>query len=261
MTLIDHNTARQFDRLPPHDIPAEQCVLASLMIAAGEGATAACAEIRGTVTRDDFFQADHQVIYDVLWLSPLERREPLGAAISLTLLAAVIWGLCAAMSGRAAYIHVGSLFGTIMAANVWMRILPAQRKMVGALERGEPIDDSIARLGERAKQLVQPGGHVLEMDRPHLVPQAQRVRLVLGDDDIGHDGPPRDARMRRRIGSLPRRRVWLVWPTAWTLAVRARPCQSLFVALPCGAQSAARSLWQAAAVPHYHAGRVASGSG
>ena len=56
------------------------------------------------------------------------------------------------MSGRAAYIHMGSLFGTIMAANVWMRILPAQRKMVRALERGEPIDERIARLGDRAKQ-------------------------------------------------------------------------------------------------------------
>jgi uncharacterized membrane protein len=53
------------------------------------------------------------------------------------------------MSGRAAYIHVGSLFGTIMAANVWSRILPAQRRMVRAIERGEPID---ATLATRAKQ-------------------------------------------------------------------------------------------------------------
>jgi len=35
-----------------------------------------------------------------------------------------------------------------MAANVWSRILPAQRKMVSAIERGEPIDH---RLAERAK--------------------------------------------------------------------------------------------------------------
>jgi uncharacterized membrane protein len=92
------------------------------------------------------------VVYDALWLSPLERHEPLGAAISLALLAVVAWGLCAAMSGRAAYIHIGSLFGTIMAANVWMRILPAQRKMVAAIERGEPLDTRIAQLAERAKQ-------------------------------------------------------------------------------------------------------------
>ena len=89
------------------------------------------------------------IVYDALWISPLERHEPLGAVLSLALLAVVIWGLCTAMSGRAAYIHVGSLFGTIMAANVWMRILPAQRKMVRALERGERVDE---RMGDRAKQ-------------------------------------------------------------------------------------------------------------
>ena len=92
------------------------------------------------------------IVYDALWRSPLERNEPLGAAISLALLAAVAWGLCAAMSGRAAYIHIGSLFGTIMAANVWMRILPAQRKMVTAIERGEPLDARLGMLAERAKK-------------------------------------------------------------------------------------------------------------
>jgi uncharacterized membrane protein len=89
------------------------------------------------------------IVYDGLWLSPLERREPIGAAISLALLAVVAWGLCETMAGRAAYIHIGSLFGTIMAANVWSRILPAQRSMVRAIESGEPID---LKLAERAKQ-------------------------------------------------------------------------------------------------------------
>ena len=92
------------------------------------------------------------IVYDLIWLSPLERREPLGAAVSLLLLAATAWGLTQAMRGRAAYIHVGSLFGTIMAANVWMRILPAQRKMVAALDRGEQLDRRLTHLGERAKQ-------------------------------------------------------------------------------------------------------------
>jgi len=36
-----------------------------------------------------------------------------------------------------------------MAANVWSRILPAQRRMVRAIEHGEPLD---ATLGARAKQ-------------------------------------------------------------------------------------------------------------
>jgi uncharacterized membrane protein len=89
------------------------------------------------------------LVYDGLWLTPLARSESHGAVISLLLLAAVAWGLAQVMSGRAAYIHVGSLFGTIMAANVWMRILPAQRRMVDALGRGEPPDEALAA---RAKQ-------------------------------------------------------------------------------------------------------------
>ena len=52
------------------------------------------------------------------------------------------------ISGRAAYIHVGALFGTIMTANVWMRILPASRKMLKAMREGKPVDMT---LGERAK--------------------------------------------------------------------------------------------------------------
>lgn len=87
--------------------------------------------------------------YDALWLSPLARREGPGALVSLALLAVTAWGLTEVMSGRAAYIHVGSLFGTVMAANVWMRILPAQRRMVRAIERGEPLEEELAI---RAKQ-------------------------------------------------------------------------------------------------------------
>jgi len=33
-------------------------------------------------------------------------------------------GLTHALSGRAAYIHVGAIFGTIMTLNVWMRFFP-----------------------------------------------------------------------------------------------------------------------------------------
>jgi uncharacterized membrane protein len=51
-------------------------------------------------------------------------------------------------SGRAAYIHVGAMFGTIMALNVWERILPAQRRMIAAAAAGATFD---ASLGAQAK--------------------------------------------------------------------------------------------------------------
>jgi uncharacterized membrane protein len=39
--------------------------------------------------------------------------------------------------------------GTIMTANVWMRILPGQRKLLAAMKEGREPDQ---RLAERAKQ-------------------------------------------------------------------------------------------------------------
>jgi uncharacterized membrane protein len=70
-------------------------------------------------------------------------------AVSLVLLAAVTIALCRLLSGRAAYMHVGALLGTLMVANVWMRILPAQREMIAAAVAGRQPDFT---LGERAKR-------------------------------------------------------------------------------------------------------------
>ena len=65
------------------------------------------------------------IVYDLLMLSPLGRNELAFAALAYVLIVAIAYGLTRMLSGRAAYIHMGALFGTIMAANVWIRILPA----------------------------------------------------------------------------------------------------------------------------------------
>ena len=41
---------------------------------------------------------------------------------------------------RAAFMQLGAMLGTIMTANVWMRILPPQRRMVAALKAGRQPD-------------------------------------------------------------------------------------------------------------------------
>ena len=89
------------------------------------------------------------LVYDALWISPLARREGLLMLVSVALLVAVAWGLSELLSGRAAYIHVGALMGTVMTANVWQRILPAQRDLIAAARAGEDPDLSLAH---RAKQ-------------------------------------------------------------------------------------------------------------
>jgi len=88
------------------------------------------------------------IIYDLAVRSPLGKSQAGFAGFGLVMTAAAAWGLMHAFSGRAAYIHVGAIFGTIMTLNVWMRILPAQRKMVAAAAAGENLD---ASLGAQAK--------------------------------------------------------------------------------------------------------------
>lgn len=89
------------------------------------------------------------LVYHGLWRSPLSRRPALATAISLALLGAVTILLFRMLSGRAAYIHVGSVLGTLMVANVWAAILPAQQQMIDATRRGEEPDLS---LGQQAKR-------------------------------------------------------------------------------------------------------------
>ncbi len=88
------------------------------------------------------------IVYELIANSPLVKKQMLFAIVSFVLIVAVAYGLSRALSGRAMYIHVGAIFGTIMAANVWMRILPAQRKMIAATSEGRPVDET---LGARAK--------------------------------------------------------------------------------------------------------------
>ncbi len=88
------------------------------------------------------------IIYDLAARSPLGKSQAAFAGFGLVMTAAAAWGLTHVFSGRAAYIHVGAIFGTIMTLNVWMRILPAQRKMIAAAAAAEKFD---ASLGAQAK--------------------------------------------------------------------------------------------------------------
>ena len=84
------------------------------------------------------------VAYDLLWRSPLARQPTLAVALSFLLLAAFAFGLTRLLSGRAAYMHVGALMGTVMTANVWLKILPAQRQLITAIEQHRPPDTALA---------------------------------------------------------------------------------------------------------------------
>src|SRR2546429_2457126 len=84
------------------------------------------------------------LIYDLAARSLVGKSEAAFAGFALVMTAAISWGLLHALSGRAAYIHIGAIFGTIMTANVWFRILPAQRKMITAAAAGAKFDASLS---------------------------------------------------------------------------------------------------------------------
>jgi replicative DNA helicase len=73
--IMDTSIARQFDKLPPHSIQAEMCLLASMML--DKEIVGQAVQI---VDRDAFYQADHQVIFDVL-LKLYEQNRPIDAVI------------------------------------------------------------------------------------------------------------------------------------------------------------------------------------
>lgn len=76
------------------------------------------------------------VIYDLLWRTPISKHEKWGALLCWLLAIGAAWALSHWLSWRAVYLHMGAIFGTIMVCNVWMRILPNQRKMIEITKAG-----------------------------------------------------------------------------------------------------------------------------
>src|SRR4051812_47286015 len=62
-------------------------------------------------------------VYDTIFQSRFGETKA-ATALCLLLVGGVTYGLSHLLSGRATFIHVGAMFGTIMVANVWVRILP-----------------------------------------------------------------------------------------------------------------------------------------
>ena len=88
-------------------------------------------------------------VYDLLCRSPLGKHEGALGIVMYVLIVAAAFALSKLLSGRAAYIHVGAMIGTMMVGNVLMVIIPGQRKLVDAMQRDHAPDPIY---GQRAKQ-------------------------------------------------------------------------------------------------------------
>ncbi|HEV7659677.1 MAG TPA: urate hydroxylase PuuD [Allosphingosinicella sp.] len=89
------------------------------------------------------------LVYDLMCRSPLRSSNlALGFWWFVVLLFAA-FALDGLFSARAAYLHVGAMIGTVMVANVFLVIIPNQRKVVADLIAGRTPDPA---LGAAAKQ-------------------------------------------------------------------------------------------------------------
>jgi uncharacterized membrane protein len=89
------------------------------------------------------------LLYDGLCKSPLGRRTGWLALMVFVLAIGFALIFVNMFSGRAAFLHIGALLGTIMSANVFFVIIPNQKKAVAALTAGQTPDPI---LGLEAKQ-------------------------------------------------------------------------------------------------------------
>jgi uncharacterized membrane protein len=84
-------------------------------------------------------------VYDLLSKSSLGKDIRVFGATGFVVVAVISYAMIhwAGFSYRAYNIHIGAMFGTIMAANVWMRIWPAQKKVIPAIKAGTPPDGAL----------------------------------------------------------------------------------------------------------------------
>lgn len=89
------------------------------------------------------------LVYDGFCRTRLGGNATLFGMIWFAVLTAAAWALSLVFSDRGAFIHVGAIIGTVMAANVFMVIIPNQRKVVADMIAGRAPDPA---LGRQAKQ-------------------------------------------------------------------------------------------------------------
>lgn len=88
------------------------------------------------------------IIYDTLCRNMI-GKDGLLAAIVFVLIMIANYALHQIFSARGAYIHVGAMLGTIMAANVFYHIIPGQKRMVDQIRNGCEVDPMPGIIGKQ----------------------------------------------------------------------------------------------------------------
>jgi uncharacterized membrane protein len=87
--------------------------------------------------------------YEALCRSPLGRHEVAMAFVGYVYLVALTYGFTHVFSGLGAFTQIGALIGTIMVANVFVIIIPYQKKTVEAMLAGKEPDPAWGAIGKQ----------------------------------------------------------------------------------------------------------------
>jgi uncharacterized membrane protein len=89
------------------------------------------------------------LVYEGLCRSPLGKHEVALALVGYVYLVALTYGFTHVFSGLGAFTQIGAIIGTIMVANVFVMIIPYQRKTVDAMIAGKEPDPVWGALGKQ----------------------------------------------------------------------------------------------------------------
>lgn len=88
-------------------------------------------------------------VYDLLCRTPLVKNTKVFGLVGLAIITGTAFGLSHVFAARPLFLQIGAMLGTVMASNVFLRIIPSQKHMLAATKAGTPVDTSY---GARAKQ-------------------------------------------------------------------------------------------------------------
>ncbi len=87
-------------------------------------------------------------VYDRFVSSSLAANPPLLAGVGFAFIIAMAYFYQSMFSGRGALIHTGALMGTMMSGNVFLKIIPNQRKVIADLIAGRAPDPALGKEGK-----------------------------------------------------------------------------------------------------------------
>ncbi|MDQ3515824.1 MAG: urate hydroxylase PuuD, partial [Gemmatimonadota bacterium] len=90
-----------------------------------------------------------RVLYEAMQRLVAPRAPRIATTVWVAGLTAIAVALTQLLSGRAAFLHVGAMLGTLMALNVASTIVPSQKQLVASIAEGRAPDPAVSARAKR----------------------------------------------------------------------------------------------------------------